>query len=124
MVSAEPGFTFDILRDVARAGEVMAAAEPQWEVDGKQQGYHAFTYGPLTNELLRRIDPQHRTMGQFFREEISEPFGKQSKCKLPPPPTRTHKGLHASSHFLGKGDNFSACLGMISQESPGKGVFQ
>ena len=68
VVSAEPGFTLDILRDVAKSGELMAAAEPQWEVDGKKQGYHMFTYGPLTNELLRRVDPQHRTMGQFFRE--------------------------------------------------------
>lgn len=73
---APPGMTIDTLQDVARGGELMAAAEPQWEIDGKKHGYHALTFGPLTNELLRRVDPQHRTMGQFFAEEIAEPFGK------------------------------------------------
>eukprot|EP00057_Strongylocentrotus_purpuratus_P030273 XP_781179.1 PREDICTED: beta-lactamase domain-containing protein 2 [Strongylocentrotus purpuratus] len=80
---APPGMTIDTLQDVARGGELMAAAEPQWEIDGKKHGYHALTFGPLTNELLRRVDPQHRTMGQFFAEEIAEPFGVDFHIGLP-----------------------------------------
>ncbi|XP_054768657.2 beta-lactamase domain-containing protein 2-like [Lytechinus pictus] len=70
-----PGMNIETLSDVARAGELMATAEPQWEIDGVKHGYHALTFGPLTNELLRRVDPQHRTMGQFFAEEIAKPLG-------------------------------------------------
>ncbi|XP_041479883.1 beta-lactamase domain-containing protein 2-like [Lytechinus variegatus] len=72
---APPGMNIDTLSDVARAGELMATAETQWEIDGVKHGYHALTFGPLTNELLRRVDPQHRTMGQFFAEEIAKPLG-------------------------------------------------
>ena len=38
-------------------------------------GYHALTYGLYVDELLRRVDPKHRTMQQFIREEIADTFG-------------------------------------------------
>ncbi|XP_071500803.1 beta-lactamase domain-containing protein 2-like [Diadema antillarum] len=77
-VSAPPGLSLELLQDVAKAGELMAKSEPQWKYDGHTHGYHGFTFGPLANELLRRVDPQHRTLGQFFKEEIAQPFGNAS----------------------------------------------
>ncbi len=56
--------------------EVMTAAlakqEPWWE-PGTKHGYHAFTYGWLVGEVIRRITGM--TVGNYFREEIAEPLG-------------------------------------------------
>ena len=75
VLAPPPGLSLDRLVDVAKAGRLMAASEPQWEVDGETQGYHGITIGILTNELLRRVDINHRTMGQFISAEIAKPFG-------------------------------------------------
>ena len=34
-------------------------------------GYHAYIIGFLFAELVRRCDPQHRTIGQFLKEEVT-----------------------------------------------------
>ncbi|XP_781241.2 beta-lactamase domain-containing protein 2 [Strongylocentrotus purpuratus] len=83
VLAAPPGLSFDLLSDVAKAGDRMSSTEPLWDVDGKTHGYHAITFGPLTNELLRRVDPKHRTMGQFFKEELAQPFGLDFYIGLP-----------------------------------------
>lgn len=44
-------------------------------VEGSGQGYHALTYGLYADQLIRRIDPQSRSLGKFFEEEIAKPFG-------------------------------------------------
>lgn len=36
--------------------------------------YHAVTRGWIVNELFRRVDPAGRTMGEYLREEISQPL--------------------------------------------------
>ncbi|XP_072175271.1 beta-lactamase domain-containing protein 2-like [Diadema setosum] len=82
-VTAPPGLSYELMSDVPKAGELMAASEPLWKPDGKTHGYHTITYGPLTNELLRRVDPKHRTLGKFFAEEIAEPFGLEFYIGLP-----------------------------------------
>lgn len=66
---------YDLLRDNAKLGAMFAAASPCWE-PGTAHGYHAVSIGPLTSELLRRVDPKGRTLGKFFDEEIAKPFGK------------------------------------------------
>ncbi|XP_072176682.1 beta-lactamase domain-containing protein 2-like [Diadema setosum] len=83
MLAGPPGLSAELLRDVPKAGELMAFTEPILELDGKTHGYHPVTFGPLTNELLRRVDPKHRTMGKFFAEEIGEPFGIDFHIGLP-----------------------------------------
>ncbi len=47
---------------------------------GSSQGYHAFTYGWLVGEVLRRVDG--RSVGEYFREEIAEPFAIDFKIGL------------------------------------------
>ncbi len=37
--------------------------------------YHAISRGWIANEIFRRVDPEHRTMGEFLRKNLSEPLG-------------------------------------------------
>uniref|UniRef100_A0A914WTT1 Beta-lactamase-related domain-containing protein n=1 Tax=Plectus sambesii TaxID=2011161 RepID=A0A914WTT1_9BILA len=46
--------------------------KPHW-TPGTKSGYHALTYGWLVDQIVRRADPKHRSIGQFFREEIAIP---------------------------------------------------
>jgi CubicO group peptidase (beta-lactamase class C family) len=62
--------------------EVLARQEPEW-TPGSRQAYHGITLGYYESELLRRIDPQHRSLGQFFHEEIATPLGLDVYIRLP-----------------------------------------
>lgn len=42
---------------------------------GSDFGFHTMTLGLYMDELVRRVDPHHRRLDQFFREEISQQFG-------------------------------------------------
>jgi CubicO group peptidase (beta-lactamase class C family) len=42
--------------------------------DGHRREYHAITRGWIVNELFRRVDPARRTIGEFLREDISDPL--------------------------------------------------
>ena len=65
-------FAFDepvdrsVVADLDRLAEVMARHKPAWE-PGTRQAYHALTLGFYEGELMRRVDPRHRTLGQFFQ---------------------------------------------------------
>jgi CubicO group peptidase (beta-lactamase class C family) len=61
---------------------VLARQKPAWE-PGTRQGYHAITLGYYEGELLRRVDPQHRSLGQFFQNEIALPLGLDVYIRLP-----------------------------------------
>jgi CubicO group peptidase (beta-lactamase class C family) len=50
----------------------LAAEQPWWE-PGTKHGYHAFTYGWLVGEVMRRVTGQ--SVGTYFRKEIAEPLG-------------------------------------------------
>jgi CubicO group peptidase (beta-lactamase class C family) len=50
----------------------LAAQEPWW-TPGTRHGYHAFTYGWLVGEVIRRIT--ELTPGTYFRQEVAEPLG-------------------------------------------------
>lgn len=41
---------------------------------GNRREYHAITRGWIANEIFRRVDPKGRTIGEFLREEISDPL--------------------------------------------------
>jgi CubicO group peptidase (beta-lactamase class C family) len=41
------------------------------------------TIGLYMQELIRRVDPAHRTLGHFFHEEIAEPLGLEFYIRLP-----------------------------------------
>ena len=52
---------------------LLAAQKPFWE-PGTMHGYHSYTHGFLSGELIRRVDPQRRSCGQFIRDEIDSGF--------------------------------------------------
>jgi CubicO group peptidase (beta-lactamase class C family) len=72
----------DTVKDLDLLAEIMARSKPAWE-PGTRQGYHAITLGFYESELLRRIDPQHRSLGQFFQDEIATPLGLDFYIRLP-----------------------------------------
>ena len=72
----------EVVRDLDRLAEVLARQRPAWE-PGTRQAYHAVTLGYYEGELLRRIDPSHRSLGQFFQDEIAAPLGLDVFIRLP-----------------------------------------
>src|SRR5688500_4244085 len=72
----------ELLVDFDRLAAVLAREKPAWP-PGERQGYHAVTLGFYENELLRRIDPQHRSLGQFFQDEIATPLALDFYIRLP-----------------------------------------
>jgi CubicO group peptidase (beta-lactamase class C family) len=81
-------FAFDeqgdrnLVADLDRLAVVLARQKTVWE-PGTRQAYHAITLGYYENELLRRVDPQHRSLGQFFHEEVAAPLGLDFYIRLP-----------------------------------------
>ena len=81
-------FAFDeqadhgLIADLDRLAVVLARQKPAW-TPGTRQAYHAITLGYYESELLRRIDPQHRSLGQFFQDEIASPLGLDFYIRLP-----------------------------------------
>ena len=81
-------FAFDepvdraMVADPDRLAVVMARQKPAWE-PGTRQAYHGLTLGFYEGELLRRVDPRHRTLGQFFQDEIATPLGEEFYIRLP-----------------------------------------
>ena len=74
-------FAFDepvdrsVVADLDRLAVVLARQKPAWE-PGTRQAYHALTLGFHEGELMRRVDPLHRSLGQFFQDEIASPLGE------------------------------------------------
>jgi CubicO group peptidase (beta-lactamase class C family) len=71
-----------MVADIDRLAALLARQKPAWE-PGTRQGYHAVTLGFYEGELLRRVDPQHRSLGQFFEDEIAIPLGLDFYIRLP-----------------------------------------
>ena len=74
---------FEDLRDLDYVARALAKQKPAWE-PGSRHGYHAMTIGLYMQELIRHVDPAHRTLGRFFHEEIAEPLGIEFYIGLPP----------------------------------------
>ena len=72
----------DVVADLDRLAIVLARQRPEWP-PGSRQAYHAITLGFYESELLRRIDPRHRSLGQFFQDEIATPLGLDFYIRLP-----------------------------------------
>jgi CubicO group peptidase (beta-lactamase class C family) len=74
------GFPLEDLLDPARMATAVAAEQPLWPA-GKQLAYHAYTFGWICGELIRRIDG--RPTGQFFADEVARPLGLDVWIGLP-----------------------------------------
>jgi CubicO group peptidase (beta-lactamase class C family) len=71
-----------IVSDLDRLAVVLAQQKPAWE-PGTRQAYPSIIFGFYASELLRRVDPQRRSLGQFFQDEIASPLGLDFYIRLP-----------------------------------------
>ena len=55
-------------------GSKIATFPPQYPAHGKRQ-YHSITRGWIANEIFRRVDPDHRTIGEFLQMEVASKLG-------------------------------------------------
>jgi CubicO group peptidase (beta-lactamase class C family) len=62
----------------------MERQRPAWP-PGERQAYHAITLGFYENELVRRLDPGHRTVGRVLAEDVAVPLGVGDEVYLGTP---------------------------------------
>jgi CubicO group peptidase (beta-lactamase class C family) len=70
------------MRDLDYMARLIARQKPAWP-PGTRHGYHTMSIGFYMQELLRRVDPAHRTLGRFFQEEIAGPLDIDFYIGLP-----------------------------------------
>ena len=74
--------TFATITDLDALGTALAAQAPGWP-PGSTHGYHAQSLGWYESQILRRVDPQGRSMGDFFAAEVAGPLGAEFFIGLP-----------------------------------------
>lgn len=79
----------DVLADPDRVAAAIDGQVPAW-APGTRHGYHGISLGWYEGELLRRVDPQHRSIGRYFAEEVAAPLNAVFYIGLPAdvPPER------------------------------------
>lgn len=82
VAAIEETLTPETIADRAGLMELLARKEPDWD-PGARHGYHAWSLGWYESELLRRVDPEGRTMGAFFSEEVADPLDLDVHIGLP-----------------------------------------
>jgi len=82
LVLLDETLTITKLHDLEYVARLLARQKPAWK-PGTHHGYHAMTIGLYMQELIRHVDPAHRTLGRFFREEIAEPLDLEFYIGLP-----------------------------------------
>lgn len=133
-------FAFDepvdrsVIADLDRLAVVLARQKPAWE-PGTRQAYHALTLGFYESELLRRVDPKHRSLGQFFQDEIANPLGLDVYIRLPEtipnsrlatlaPPSLIEMLRGFGLHFMLEAMNPRSNIYRALNVNPGTGVYQ
>lgn len=80
--SGDTILTPECVRNVDKMERVIEGAV-RMPVGDNPRLYHAITRGFIVNGILRRVDPQARSLGTFIREDISEPLGVTYFCGIP-----------------------------------------
>jgi CubicO group peptidase (beta-lactamase class C family) len=71
-----------VMADLDRMESILARQRPAW-APGTRHGYHGLSLGWYENELIRRVDPAHRSLGRFFHDELAVPLGLDFHIGLP-----------------------------------------
>jgi CubicO group peptidase (beta-lactamase class C family) len=82
LVLLDEKLTIEKLGDLDYVARLLARQKPAWP-PGTRHGYHTMSLGLYMQELIRRADPQHRTFGRFFHDEVAEPLGLEFYIGLP-----------------------------------------
>ena len=69
-------------------------AEKYESQPGERRDYHILTRGIIANEIIRRVDPKGRTVGEILRYHISEPLGADAFIGL------NHEGTMIISNLI------------------------
>ena len=117
------------LEDLDRLAAVLAASIPFWG-EGAPWGtrmYHAVWGGWLMGEIVRRVDPQHRTLGEFFRQEVARPLGVDFIIGVQPEEEASHRFIALQSpglpYLLTKlVPHFVCCIPMTTTLGPISGL--
>lgn len=72
----------EIIADPDRLAVILAREAPAWP-PGTRNAYHFLSLGFYEAELLRRVDPAHRTLGRFFQDEFATPLDLDFYIRLP-----------------------------------------
>jgi CubicO group peptidase (beta-lactamase class C family) len=72
----------ETVTDLDRLAKMLARQRPAWP-PGSAHGYHMWSIGWYMSALIRQVDPQRRSLGRFFRDEIAEPLGIEFYIGLP-----------------------------------------
>jgi CubicO group peptidase (beta-lactamase class C family) len=83
LVLLDEELPFEVVRDLDATARILARQRPAWP-PGARHGYHLSTLGLYMNELVRRVDPAHRSLGRFFADEIARPLGADVVIGAPP----------------------------------------
>lgn len=73
LVAIDPPLTISEIADPEVMSARIAKQAPAWP-PGTRHGYHAVTLGWYESALIRQVDPQRRTVGQFLADEIAAPL--------------------------------------------------
>ena len=123
-----------VVADLDRLAVVLARQKPAWEPRSRQ-AYHGLTLGFYEGELLRRVDPEHRSLGQFFQNEIASRLGEDIYIRLPEaiPDSRLATLALPSLGEMLRGFGFRFMLEVMNPRSninraldsnPGTGIYQ
>jgi CubicO group peptidase (beta-lactamase class C family) len=82
LVLLDEALSLEKLADLDALAGILARQAPAWP-PGTRHGYHTMTIGLYMQELIRRADPSHRSLGRFFHEEIARPLGLEFYIGLP-----------------------------------------
>ena len=82
LVLLDEKLTLGKLQDLDYLAGMLARQKPAWP-PGTRHGYHTMTIGLYMQELIRRVDPAHRSLGRFFHDEIAVPLGLEFYIGLP-----------------------------------------
>lgn len=83
LVLLDEKLTLEKVRDLDYMARLLARQRPAW-LPGTRHDYHTMTLGLYMQELIRHVDPAHRTLGRFFHDEIALPLGLEFYIGLPP----------------------------------------
>jgi CubicO group peptidase (beta-lactamase class C family) len=87
------------LADPDAMAEILARQRPAWK-PGTRHGYHALSIGWYESELIRRVDPERRTLARFFEDEIAKPLGLEFYFGLPREVSSERVASIKGSHLL------------------------
>jgi CubicO group peptidase (beta-lactamase class C family) len=82
LVLLDEKLTLEKLCDLDYMARLLARQKPAWP-PGTRHGYHTMSLGLYMQELIRRVDPGHRTLGRFFHDQIAVPLGLEFYIGLP-----------------------------------------